>query len=331
MKPSQLKELLSKTIPAGLPVMIVGPPGVGKSDIVSQATSGTETELIVSHPVVDDPIDYKGLPGIIDGNAEFLPFGNLRKLVEAKKRTVCFLDDLGQAPPSVQAAAMQLILARRVNGHTVSPHVTFLAATNRKQDRAGVSGILEPVKSRFSAIIQLEPDMDDWIKWALSNNVPTELIAFIRFRPNLLFDFTPTADMTNSPCPRTVANVGKLMQIGIPKDLEYETFTGAAGEGFAAEFVGFLKIFRNLPNPDGVLMNPDSAKVPDDPATMYALCGALAARVSKNNMDRLCKYADRIPCEFNVLLMQDAVHRTPELQETRSFMEWASKNKEILF
>ncbi len=43
---------------------------------------------------------------------------------------VCLLDDLGQAPPAVQAAAMQLLLARRVNGHAVSDHVTFLAATN---------------------------------------------------------------------------------------------------------------------------------------------------------------------------------------------------------
>ena len=90
------------------------------------------------------------MPFVTDGQAEFLPFGDLRALIQADKDTVFFLDDLGQAPPTVQAAAMQLILARRINGHHVSDSVTFIAATNRKQDKAGVSGILEPVKSRFA-------------------------------------------------------------------------------------------------------------------------------------------------------------------------------------
>ncbi len=73
----------------------------------------------------------------------------------ATKLTACFIDDLGQATPAVQAAAMQLILARTLNGHRVSDHVVFIAATNRRTDRAGVSGILEPVKSRFATLVEL--------------------------------------------------------------------------------------------------------------------------------------------------------------------------------
>ena len=68
-----------------------------------------------------------------------------------------FLDDLGQAPMSVQAAAMQLILARRINGFKISDKVIFMAATNRREDKAGVTGILEPVKSRFAWIVELVP------------------------------------------------------------------------------------------------------------------------------------------------------------------------------
>jgi len=97
---------------------------------------------------------------------------------------------------------MQLILARRINGYKVSDQVTFLAATNRKQDKAGVSGILEPVKSRFVSIVELEPDLEDWAAWAASNSLPAELIAFVRFRPNLLNDFTPSVDITK-PRPRS--------------------------------------------------------------------------------------------------------------------------------
>lgn len=139
---------------------------------------------------------------------------------------------------------MQLLLARRINGHRVSAQVTFIAATNRKQDKAGVSGILEPVKSRFVTIVELEPHLEDWVQWAVSHSMPAELIAFIRFRPQLLFDFAPSVDITNSPCPRTVHNVGRLMQLGLPAELEFEAYSGSAGEGFAVELLGFLQIYR---------------------------------------------------------------------------------------
>lgn len=330
MKPTELKTVLAACIAAKRPVLIKGAPGIGKSDIVSQAAEEAGAELIISHPVVSDPTDYKGLPGIVNNQAEFLPFGELRKAIEATKPTVFFLDDLGQAPAAVQAACMQLLLARRINGHKVSDHVTFVAATNRREDRAGVTGMLEPVKSRFATILELSVDVDDWVAWALENNLPIELIAFIRFRPNLLHDFKASSDLVNSPCPRTVANIAYLMQAGIPKHLEFEVFTGTAGEAFSAEFIGFLKIFRELPNPDSILMDPNNAKVPTDPAVLYALCGALARRASDQNIDRVLTYFQRMPAEFNVLGVRDLTKINPELQNTSAYIRWISKNNGVL-
>lgn len=330
MKPSELSAFLSRTIPAGLPVLITGAPGTGKSDIVTSACIAAGAELIISHPVVSDPTDYKGLPYAADGEAKFLPFGDLNRLIKATSRTVFFLDDLGQAPPSVQSACMQLILARRINGHMVSDQVTFLAATNRKQDRANVSGILEPVKSRFSTIIELTPDLDDWVNWALANGVPTELIAFIRFRSNFLFDFKPSADMKQSSCPRTITNAGKLLSLGFPEAQELEVFAGAAGEAFAVEFTAFLRMFRRMISPDAVLMSPDTAPIPDDISTLYALCTALARLVDVNSVDRFFRYCNRLPDEFSVMAVSDATRTKPELQNTRSFIDWTIKHKSVM-
>ena len=328
--PSELKELLRATIPARLPVLITGAPGVGKSDIVTQAAAELGCDVILSHPAVSDPTDLKGMPCIINGLADFQPFGELRRAMEASTPTVWFLDDLGQAPQSVQAAAMQILLAREVAGHKVSDHVTFIAATNRREDRAGVSGILEPVKSRFATIVELRVDVKAWETWALANDIPTELISFIRFRPNLLCDFKPSMELNNSPCPRTVHSVGKLMKAGIPKHLEYPAFAGAAGEGFSAEFLGFLKIFRNLPDPAAVLMNPDKADVPTDPATLYALTGALARRANPENSERFFQYSARLPAEFSVMMTRDAVALCPDIQKTRHYISWCVKNEDVL-
>lgn len=326
MKPKDLSLFLTRTIAARLPVLIKGAPGVGKTDLVTQACKDTSTALVVSHPVVDEPVDYKGLPAIREDHAEFLPFGSLRQLIDAKKPLVYFMDDLGQAPPSVQAAAMQLILARSINGFHVSDQVTFIAATNRKQDHAGVTGILEPVKSRFVSIVELEPDIDDWAVWACANGLPVELIAFVRFRPQLLFDFIPSVEMKNSPCPRTVHNVARLMLLGLDPHLEYEAYAGAAGEGFAAELMGFLQIYRQLPDPRLILINPDQAPVPDDPATLYALVGALSRLARTDNMNALVAFANRLPQEFSVLLMTDAEHQHPEIVNTHAYATWVARH-----
>lgn len=332
MNSTQLTNFLQFAIQNKFPVMITGKPGIGKTSIVEQASEAAGADLIVSHPVVSDPTDYKGLPFPgTDGTAHFLPFGELNRLIQAEKPTVFFLDDLGQAPSSVQAGCMNLILARRINGHIVSPYVTFMAATNRREDKAGVNGILEPVKSRFCSIIGLEVNTDDWVRWALNNNMPVELISFIRFRPATLEEFTASKDMTNSATPRTVAQAGRLQAAGLAKDLEFEVFKGAAGEAFAAEYTGFLRTFRNLPDIDAIILAPETAPVPDDAAVLYAISGALAHHANTQNLAPIIKYLNRLPGEIAVATMKDTVTRNAqEITSTKAFLDWAANNHSLI-
>jgi hypothetical protein len=330
VKPSQLASLLEKVLPARHPILVKGKPGVGKTSIAEQVCAKLKYELMIEHPVVSDPTDYKGLPFAVKGEANFLPFANLKRMMTATRPLVVLLDDVGQAPPLVQASLMQLLLSRSINGKSVSEYVSFMACTNRRADKAGVSGMLEPVKSRFCTIVELDADIDDWVKWALNADMPMELIAFLRYRPNLLCDFKPTAELTNSPSPRTAHNIGKLMRIGLPPELEYETFSGAAGEGFASELIGFLKIWRNLPSPDMVIMAPDKVEVPKDIATLYAICGALAAKAGQNSFANIMKYGNRMPPEFSVLLTRDCCAKEPSLVNTKAFVRWAEEHKDFV-
>lgn len=331
MKATSLKVVLSSCIAARKPVLIKGAPGVGKSDIVSQAAADANAELLIFHPVVSDPTDFKGLPGIVNDAAEFLPYGELRKLLEATQPTIGFFDDLGQAPMSVQAAAMQLLLAREINGHKISDFVTFVAATNRREDKAGVSGLLEPVKSRFATIVQLDVDVDDWVTWALDNRLPVEVIGYIKSHPEMLHKFAASVDLVNSPCPRTVANLAALFDMKLPAEVELEAYTGAVGEPFAAEFMGYVKVFRDMIPPDMILLDPDNVKIPTEkPAVMYALSLAVARKATENNFDRVIRFANRLPAEFNVLLVRDSVRNDPQVTITKAFQEWASKNSDVM-
>lgn len=337
MRASHLMTFLASAIAARLPVLITGRPGIGKSDIVAQAAEEAGADLILSHPAVADPTDAKGLPWVRESavgkdtgkEATFLPFGDLARAVRAKKPTVWFLDDLGQATAAVQASYMQLLLARRVSEHVLPDCVTFIAATNRRTDRAGVSGILEPVKSRFASIVELEPHIDDWSQWAIdAGDVPTELIAFLRFRPDLLCAFTPSADLVNCPLPRTWRAAGRLLALDLPEAVQHQAVVGAVGEGAAVEFAAFVKLFKELPNIDGILLDPDKGMIPEKPATLYAVVTALGMKSTAKNFPRIARYADRLVKarhgEFAALLLRDCTRRDPAVMQTSAFVKLAS-------
>lgn len=324
VKPSQLRALLAKTIPAKLPVLITGAPGIGKTECEAQSCADANADNIIMHPVVKDPTDFKGMPWVTDGGAAFIPFGDLQTLINASKLTACFLDDLGQATPAVQAAAMQLILGRHIDGHRISENVVFIAATNRRGDRAGVSGILEPVKSRFSTIVELVPDLNDWCVWAVSADVAPEVIAFLRFRPELFSEFRPTADLTNSPSPRTWHHVSRILALDLPRELQVPTIQGAVGEGAGVEFVSFLRVWSDMVSPDLILSTPDTAAIPAEPSALYAVATAIAMRVQKESMSRYCRYLERL-ChadrdEFAAVSIKTALAREPKLSNTPGYV-----------
>lgn len=327
MNVKQTKELLVKTIPAGLPILIKGAPGVGKTDVVTQVAKKLKYDLITVIPAIADPTDAKGFPGKVNGHYEWQLCGDARRIVQAKKPTVVFIDDLGQAAPIVQAAFMQWILLRRIGEHDVPKCVVFIAATNRRQDKAGVTSILEPVKSRFATIIELEPTPDEWIEWAFDHNMPAEIIGFVNFRPALLHSGVATNDIVNHPCPRTIANAGKLINIGLD---DVETLAGAVGEACAIELVGFISVYKSLPNISAILLDPDNATVPSEPAALYAITSALVDKITKDNANRVLKYGNRLPADFSVLLIRDSIRKEPKIQNTKAFIRWATLHKDVL-
>ncbi len=248
-------------------------------------------------------------------------------MMNAKRKTVVFLDDLGQAPPVVQVAYMQMILTREIGGKKISKHVTFIAATNRREDKAGVTSIPEPVKSRFATIIQLDAHVADWAAWAEKAGMPAELIAYCQFRPHWFSaPGEVTNDIVNRPSPRTIANLGRLYKLGIDS---LEVMEGSVGKGFAAEFFGFVKVWRQLPSIDGILTNPLKAIVPTEPSACFATVAALVAKVDGKNSSAIMQYLARMKEEFCVFGIIDAERRCKTFSNTRAAIEWKSAHANL--
>lgn len=344
MKPSALAKVLEKGIPAKRTFLIVGKPGIGKTAIPKQVCKKIGWKCEIFHPIISDPTDWKGMPWVFQNNgkprAEFIPFGGLERILNATEPTLVFFDDFGQAPPLVQATIMQPVWERQIDDKVVPDCITFIVATNRRGDKAAVSGVLEPFKSRAASIIELDVDTEDWIKWATDNDIPAVFRAFIRWRPQLLDSFEPTSDIINSPVPRTVENAARLYEDGYDSESMFDLIKGAAGEAFATEFFGYERLFKQLPNPRKFFKEADSIKLPNDPAVLYALTTVLPQYLEDGNENRIITIADRLmdadqfddgipKTEFAVFLMKNCEYEHPEFMETRAWIEFQTDHKEL--
>lgn len=325
MKPSAVVQKLQVAIKAQRPVFIWGPPGVGKSDVVRQVADEMKYKLIDIRAALLDPVDLRGVPTVADdGTTKWCPPSFLPK----KGKVLVFLDELPQAPPLVQGSLFQLVLDRKLGEYELPKEAVIVAAGNRETDRAATSRMPTPLANRFIHF-NFDVDVDEWVSWALNNGIRTEVIAFQRYRPALLHQFDPKRNEKAFPTPRSVEFLSRLMDAD-NGNMDYELAAGTVGEGYAAEFTGFLKIYQSLPDPDAILMAPSKADVPEDPATLYAICGAIAQKASPDNMDRVVEYANRLPAEFSVLLIRDAVELDDRIVNTRAFVEWTSKHSDVL-
>ena len=335
MTPNQYFDLACLCMTNNFTLMVVGPPGGGKTEITTQAAKSLKRKLLITHPVIDDPTNYKGFPfkhvnDVGTMVADFVPFGMLRELIEAKEPTTLFMDDMGQAPKATQAAAMQLLWGGKLNGAKISPHVSFVVATNRREDKAAVTGMIEPLKNR-SIIVNLETDVDDWCRWAIENKQPPENVAFNRFRRDYILNgYNPTMDFTNSATPRTIAMCGNLFKAGVPKKIEREVYEGTAGKKYAVDFMSFLTHYRRIPNIQNIIKNPDKADIPDTDSILYATCECLAVQANQNNFDSIMTYGKRLHEEFHMMLVRDSVAHNSDVCKTTGFIQWQAKNQDIL-
>lgn len=242
-----------------------------------------------------------------------------------------FLDEFNSASLSVQKATYKLVLDHMVGQHKLHPRVLKVCAGNLSTDNAIVARLSTAMQSRLIHL-QMRSDKTEWLKWANANQVDFRITSFINFKPESLNMFQEM-NKNNSiestfPCERTWHFMDKLLKTiqGDFKDIHKIMFGGAIGEGMAAEFVGFTRVFHDLPSIDDIIKNPNSAKLPTTPDCQYAVTGLVGSNMVLGNVDALVTYANRLASEFTFLTLHTAVQRNKSLIDHPKIEEWINTN-----
>ncbi|HJD97944.1 AAA family ATPase [Mailhella massiliensis] len=329
MRPSHIISSLKTLLSIRRPVFLWGAPGVGKSEVVAGVARSLGYELRDIRAVLLDPVDLRGIPRITAaGETEWCPPSFLPDARSGQKG-ILFLDELNAAPPLVQAACYQLILDGRIGEYVLPEGWVVVAAGNREKDRAVTHRMPSALSNRM-VHLEFDVSLDDWLEWAAQAGIRPEVTAFLRFRPALLHDFDPQSSARAFASPRSWSFVSDILKAGPERAVEYDLVRGAVGDGAAAEFMGFLAVWRELPSVEEVLSAPETAKVPGEPAALYAVSEALASFLSRENLARVLAYLERLPVEFGVLCLRRGVCRDQGLVESPAFASWAQKHADVL-
>jgi hypothetical protein len=303
---------------------IEGAPGGGKSALALDIGRELGFDKVIQFfASLRDPVDLLGTPRNDGEVTRWIPPAELAQL--SRGRNLLIVEELPDSLTPMQNALCGAFHDRRINDLRFSDETYFIATGNRTKDKSGANRLVSKLRGRVRTYEFVE-NIDDWSEWALDAGIDPVLIQFLRFRPNLLSDFDPDKIC---PTPRNWERVNYI-DPELPTDIYFANVAGDVGEGAAAEFTSFRRIYEGLPNIDALLMNPARAEVPTDPAVLYALTGALAHRVSKDNFDRVSEYVSRIAPEFQVMCVQDAMKLCPEIKTTKAFVAWAVANSNVM-
>lgn len=151
-------------LPASTSVMVRGPHGIGKSQIIKQVARKLNLPVIDRRLSQMSEGDVIGLPSTDGNTTRFNPPDWFKR---ACSEPVClFLDELNRASPEVMQAAFQIVLDRELNGHKLHPETRVFTAINSSANY-NVNEVDPALLDRFW-VVDLSPDVQDWLNWARS-------------------------------------------------------------------------------------------------------------------------------------------------------------------
>lgn len=330
---TDLKETLIPLIKSKIPTFIWGNPGVGKSSLVQQIADEKNMLFIDLRLSLLDPTDLRGIPFFesdekkaVWAKPEFLPDTN------SKENGILFLDEINSAPPTIQAAAYQLILDRKIGEYILPENFAIIAAGNYESDRGVTYRMPTPLANRF-VHLNFDLDFDSWKIWAFSANIDKKIISYLSYKPSDLFVFDPKSSQKSFATPRSWKFVDDILKSDIKEELLESVISGAIGKDIAGEFINYCKVMDELPNIDDILVG-EKVEIPTRNSALYALTTGIVYALKQNftteNLTNVLKFSLFLSGEFAVMLIRDMQKDGIDVEKSPYWKEWVDAHRFLI-
>jgi MoxR-like ATPase len=250
--------------------------------------------------------------------------GKIHYKVFGLTKAILALEEFNSAPPSVQAAAYELVLDRRQGEYIVPDGVTMLAMGNRDQDKGIAYKMGTAISNRF-VHVEMKVDFDDWQRWALGVHVHNHVVGFLTAFKHELFDFNPSSASRGFATPRSWTFVSEILNNNedLPEMVMLGILCGAVGDGIGAKFMEFRRVAAELPD-NSQILNGNIKHMPANKKTEVSLAYALTTSLSYELKEK----ADAISRQYmgKMAEMNKSAERAKWLKEADNFIEFIITN-----
>lgn len=332
---TQAQSIIAKCILAGLVPLLKGSPGAGKSSIVHGLAAQYKLKVIDLRLSQCDPTDLMGFPSVNGNRAGYLPMETFPiegdTIPEGYEGWLLFLDEFTSGATAVQAAAYKLVLDRMVGLHKLHKNVAIVCAGNLETDGAIVNPMSTAMQSRL-VHFELVSDLDGFLNWAYAKGIDHRITSYLKFKPGNLYAFKADHSDDTYACNRTWEFADRILKVTDDDDKDrLPMLAGSLSEGVAREFVGFMKIGKDLPTIPQIVANPTATLIPEEPSVLYAITGSIGHNANKENLGPLIQYVNRLPKEFQVVTLREVVRRKKELLAHPDLQKWIGAATTALF
>jgi hypothetical protein len=272
----QARKAILKAFKVKRPVFLWGPPGIGKSEVVSEITEELGGFMIDLRMAQMEPTDIRGIPFFNKdlGKMDWAPPIDLPdEELASKYPIIClFLDEMNSAAPAVQAAGYQLTLNRAVGKYKLPDNVVIVAAGNRDSDKGVTYRMPMPLANRFLHI-EMRPDFTSWQNWAVNKGIHKDVVGYLSFAKQDLYDFDSKSSSRAFATPRSWCFVSDLLndEEDTDSDTLFNLVAGSVGEGLAVKFMAHRKVAGQMPEPSDILAGKVKELRVKEVSAMYSL------------------------------------------------------------
>ena len=201
----RLERVLQVAYRARRAVLLEGPTGVGKSEIVRRVADTLGIGSVVLDLSLLEPPDLVGLPMMREGRTEYA----LPRVLPTSGAGILMLEELNRAERYIQQPALQLLSARRLHEYVLPPDWVCVATVNPQTAEYHVTQLDKALRARFLQV-NVRADRAAWLAWAQLNGLHAGVIALAQTHERVLEDVPP----------RTWAYVSDLLKAFTPEELE---------------------------------------------------------------------------------------------------------------
>jgi hypothetical protein len=328
--------------------LLQGEPGIGKSSLLKTLSVSLPDHEVAYIDVPNMELGDIAMPVIDRETKTTSYYPNNRFKIHLGKPVITMLDEFTKGAEPIKNMLHPLLEVANPRLGDISVHtesIVFLTG-NLGSDNVG-DNLKAHSRNRIIPLTVRKPDADEWLEWAVNNNIEPVVMAWVRQFPHALasymddaqgdnpYIYNPKKVQTSFVSPRSLERVSNIVRVRdrLDADSLIAAMTGAFGEAASRDMQAYVEYQDQLPIWESIVKNPKTADVPTSAGACAVLVFGAIAKIAKDTMTPFMHYLERFEPEWQACFAIN-VAKSPTKQSiafsSQAFADWVAKNEDLL-